>query len=277
MRIVGISVVVASLLSSCMTKDSVHDLASPAQKYGLIFTATEWLPEDNHDPSGHYAGWIQTVRVAQSMQRAGVPAQNLRLLYYDGQSRCEVPILPAGHCQHLPLIAPATNANLESAFTEYCRILRPKDQLLVHLSSHGERSGILRGDLGETLGASTVSNWLQRVQAQTVVVIDACHAGAFIKRMPRLTNPVIGTALDNELGWVDRHGSFGPAFFPHLRSSQGMSLDAGSVRMAFEHASEQYRWHGRQQRWYIEHRFDGQGLPADQLAQLTFTPVLFIP
>lgn len=260
---------------SCRTTESIAD--GEPQARGVVFTGMEWYAERGDDPSGVHAGWIQTVQAGEAMQAAGVPGEAVQWLYEGGQGVCSEPLLRPGHCRGLTVQA-ATAENLRESLRRVARQADDDDQLLVHLSAHGEASGVLRLDNGERIGPSRLSAWLQSIPGSKLVVLDACYGERFLCQLDVPGATLVATAREDELGWVDRYGSFGPRFLCQLRGLNGLpDLTAARIQSAFFAASQQYQHHGRRLWQYIATQFDGSGLPEDQLALLTFEPVLQLP
>jgi hypothetical protein len=139
----------------------------------------------------------------------------------------------------------ATHENLRHALHALGRVMDPeRDVLFIALSSHGGANGLLEVSNVNLepsgLGGARLAEWLEDAGiTQRIVVVSACHSGAFLK--PLATNRTVvltaarhdrtsfGCADDRELTY------FGEAFYRDALPR------APSLRAAFERANELIR------------------------------------
>lgn len=241
--------------------------------HAVLFTGSDWRAgePDLEDPRGLNATWIQTARICRALQRRGAHGDAIHVLYLDGKP----PLAD-------PAVGPVRGALSKPRPSEWVALVRllrairrrfgPEDQLVLHLSAHGEPCGQLETDPGETITARALVAALRPFPPrQVLLVVDACFAEAFLDRA--MVPGAIGTARADEYGWVERDFSFGEFFFAEL----ALPFSGDGVDRAFRLAANRYRAAGESRLPYIRQRYAGVGLCPEKLNRLRFVAVRWEP
>lgn len=252
-------------------------IENPSETYALVVVGSSRGERGNVDPIDRNCFFLSGVRGYSSIRDMGVPAQNIRFLYDDGQPDFSEQ-LEKEDIQRLRREQfgrydnRATQTNIEDQIAEIGQLVDDNDTFILYISSHGSPYILELPD--GVLTPTELDSALEHVHPERgLFVLDACSSGGFIRNMRTTGYSMISSTQATTLGWLDRYYATGAGVLENFTDYMSDTNMDGrvTVREAFERTRMESEAHYAHIQAYIRNRYQG-----DTLGESSMTPTLHI-
>lgn len=250
---------------------------SPSETYALIIVGSSRGERGDVDLIDRNCFFLDGVRGYASIREMGVPAENMRFLYDDGQpdlsERLEHDAIEQLRQEQFGRYdIRATQANIERIIAELGQLVDDDDTFILYISSHGSPDVLEIPD--GILTTAELDSALRPVRPQRgLFVLDACFSGGFIRNMRTTGYAMISSTQATTFGWVDRYYATGAGVFENFTDYMSDTDMDGhvTVREAFERTRVESEAHWVHIQDYLRTRYR-DGYPNGT----SMTPTMYI-
>lgn len=222
------------------------------------------------DPIDKNGFWLGGVRVYDSLREMGFQPENMRFLFSTGDPDF-ADTLEARAIQMVKeeqfndsYDNKATEANINIQLNRFAGLVDSNDIFVMYIGTHGAES-MLELEADGYFGAWTVREVQESVDKINpgfgVLYSDACHSGAFIKKMNLPEYVLISTTGEHTYGWGDRYFSGGSYFFQNLTDGEADANVDGKITVleAFNRAQQEGYNHMQRIDGYLRDTYNWEG------------------
>ncbi|RME55109.1 hypothetical protein D6777_01630 [Candidatus Woesearchaeota archaeon] len=264
---------------------------NPVTKYAVVVVGSNRGEKglslsDPYDRNGFF---LQSTYVYKYLEEMGFRHENIYYLYADGKPDFSEPLnhsvierIRENEFNEPVQKKMATIRNLENILQNLSRKVDSNDVLMVSIATHGNPYEIeMYGKIfADSLTPSRLSRMMQKIKpGKGVLYIDACHSGAFIKKLNLDDYVVISSTGEYTYGWSDRDFAGSSMFFRSAFDPQSdMNIDGKiTIREAFQRSSEQAKHHWNRIMKYLLTRYNWEGAnPRDEVKSISVVPMMVV-
>ena len=264
--IISILLVLISTIALCNIGHASDETTISSTRYAFVLIASSRgeKPPAMSDPTDKNFFWLGGVRVYAALRDMGFDAKNITVLYADGMPDFDDPL----EARSIKMIKEeqfngtydnrASKENILAQLRVFSEKVTDNDIFMFYLGTHGAPE-MVEVQVGDTeLTPREIQNELTNVRPLFgLFYSDACHSGAFIKKLNLPKYVLISTTTDHTYGWGDRFFSGGATFFQALKDPESDANVDGNITIkeAYVYAQEKSFAHMKRIDSYLRYKY----------------------
>jgi hypothetical protein len=264
---------------------------NPIDKYAVVVVGSSRgeKGKDLIDPLDKNNFFLRSTFVYKHLEELGFKHENIYYLYADGtpdfseQRNGEVIQRIRKNEFNEPVQRKrATIKNLEGILNQLSKKVDGNDVFVVSIATHGNPYVLemYNSQFGDSLTPNKLSSMLKKIKpGKALLYVDACHSGAYIKKLHLDDYVVISGTQEHTLGWSDRDFSGASYFFENLTDPMSDTNVDGKITIdeAFRRSKIEAKDHLQRIMPYLLKRYNWEGAnPYEAIKSMSLQPMIIV-